>query len=426
MPWCLANFEWHVSAGESYWRCPGADATFDFRPLPEQARAGRTNGEIGGAAVVYCPTPRRGWEILGDGDWHDIKADQRMRDLFPKRRGFTPTGTTLQELIFEAMTTGSAPDGSDFSRPLMPDMRGALRCGSFSQPFRWGDAGTANIRDVIRADFTKAMQDAQAGLLKDSLHHLRVLDATCEKYRVNDWKEFVPLELQASVPGRVKHETTLSDNFNRADNTDISTGGPYTWSELSGDWGIASNGLRAPSGAGSTTGTFLARLDSDLSGTDQTVSADIIAVTTGGQQNAGTIARKDSTATVTFYHGRATKADSSSTFTAAQLFKFVAGVATQLGSDVAISKTTTFAVLTRANGSTIEFDVDGVNLISQTDSAITTGLRVGLRNLIQTVNGAMRFDNFSASDLAATGSGPLIDGRLTRSNLINGGRLVSC
>jgi hypothetical protein len=84
------------------------------------------------------------------------------------------------------------------------------------------------------------------------------------------------------------------------------------------------------------------------------------------------------------------------------LFKFVSGTATQLGSDVSVTPSLPDPLKIYASGSTIKSYYDGVERHSQTDSAISSGLRCGLRLVVG--NGvAWRGDDWNAADLAASG-----------------------
>lgn len=94
-----------------------------------------------------------------------------------------------------------------------------------------------------------------------------------------------------------------------------------------------------------------------------------------------------------------------------QLYKFVAGVATQLGGDIAqsLSLNTDYVFKLSVVGTTIKGYVDAVEKISQTDSAITATGYAGIRiNNVTTV----KYDGFYCTNMgggaatATTLSGP--------------------
>lgn len=140
---------------------------------------------------------------------------------------------------------------------------------------------------------------------------------------------------------------------------------------------------------------------------DYSVSADLFfKETNGGSGSAGPIGRAD-TAANTFYHARYFGSASD----AWQLYKFVAGTATLLGSSAqAITDETSHNCVLRMVGTTIELykDGEGTALISVTDSAITAAGKAGFRFFDNTTTPSdvvgIHIDNFSAVDISGAGT----------------------
>jgi hypothetical protein len=401
-PW-----QW-VTNGESYWAPPPGFVGLDLRPLAEQAVAGGTPGL--GIFVGPDTLTDKSYDLLGIGSWGDIKASQKIRDAIPGK--YRPKGEDLLGVLLDIFTDGSDPDGIDGPKPIMPSSSGRMELHlggrSHFENFRWGDRYTGKVGDLLRRDFALTMADAKTGKLRDDKHHLRCLDALCEKFGVQDWKEFVPASLQKDVPGRLKHETTYTDDFDRANAATLGASWSKIQSSGTQELGIDTNNCRLPnSGNTSALTSVVHRYDSDLSSTDHESGCswgndnfNIVA----GSHTVGPICRKDSTATLTFYAMRLARTASGGVYTAndAQLFKFVSGTATQLGSDVSVTPSLPDPLKIYASGSTIKSYYDGVERHSQTDSAISSGLRCGLRLVVG--NGvAWRGDDWNAADLAASG-----------------------
>lgn len=162
---------------------------------------------------------------------------------------------------------------------------------------------------------------------------------------------------------------------------------------------------------------------------DYEVTVDLFAKETdGGASNTGVVGRVDTTAN-TCYHARY----AGSTTDGWQLFKFVAGTATQLGSTSTQSLTdeTTYALKLKLVGTAIELFKEGSGsaTISVTDSAISAAGKSGIRfvGTTESNTAGLHIDNFFADDIVSGASiiGPLIGGRLINSGPLIGGRLAA-
>jgi len=404
MKYYLGNWQWVTRDGMSYFAPPsGATGAIDLGTLPDMAVAGvPRKGCLCWTSGGTLPSE---YEFLGDGDCREISRTGRISAAFARTVGGVPSGGKLHEMILDCLISAADSDGSAGPPPIVPGIDGWMDLwlpghGRVKgERFEWGRTlHTAKLRRVLRKEFTRLFRDANDGKLKDSVHHRRVLDDWCKKYGVEEWREFVPEALQRDVPGRVARETTINDNFNRADQSGLGTAsGGFTYSSLaSSAIDIVSN---AAKWGPSESVTDVKRADSDLSSSDHYSQA---AITTAALTDlgAGCIARKDSTSTMTFY--LADIANSVGLFTA-RLFKCVAGTFTSLGTLVE-ARSAGDVCRCECNGSSISNKINGTTKIGPiTDTAITGGVRTGIRaGGFSSVGNTAIFDSFEAADLAAS------------------------
>jgi hypothetical protein len=172
---------------------------------------------------------------------------------------------------------------------------------------------------------------------------------------------------------------SISDDFNRADSTDL---GP-NWVEVSGDWSIVSNQL-SPGAAG---GTIILRAAGAMATNDHSAQVTIAATTTASQ---GVWCRGNSNITSGYlWRNNGTSWD---------LFSVIGGSFTVIGTYTAAAAPGDIAKV-QAVGSTIKGYVNGVQRVSVTDTGVTTGTSVGIRS---DSAGAIRYDDFTAADITAS------------------------
>lgn len=230
--------------------------------------------------------------------------------------------------------------------------------------------------------------DAHDGKLRDDKQHLRVLDFWCEQHKIDDWRQFVPQALHKHVPGRVRHETTITDTFDRTNASSLGTSsGGWSWANgaISG-WGISSNKANA------TVNGNLARAQSDLSSANHYAAGDVV---TSGTTAAVGLCVRYSTSADTHYNGWG-RNNSSPTY---RLRKVVSSTPTNLN-DVSTTAFSSGTLKIEINGTSLALYKDGVVVNGPvTDSSIAGNLRTGLINSVAT-GGTV--DNFQASDLSAS------------------------
>ncbi|MEU3507707.1 hypothetical protein ABZ733_07225 [Streptomyces longwoodensis] len=171
---------------------------------------------------------------------------------------------------------------------------------------------------------------------------------------------------------------SFTDDFNRADSTDLGSG----WVEVSGDWSIVSQRL-SPGAAG---GTIILRAAGAMASSDHYAQVTIVATTAASH---GVWCRGNSNIT----SGYLFRNDGSSW----NLFAVVGGSFNNIGSYAAAAAPGDVAKV-QAVGSTIKCFVNGVERISVGDSSVPTGTSIGLRS---ESTSAIRFDDFSAADITA-------------------------
>lgn len=172
--------------------------------------------------------------------------------------------------------------------------------------------------------------------------------------------------------------TTFTDDFNRADSTNLGA----NWVEVSGDWSIVSNQL-SPGAAG---GTIILRAAGAMAGNDHYAQVTMAATTAASH---GVWCRGNSNIS----SGYLFRNDGSSW----NLFSVVGGSFTVIGT-YAVAAVAGDVAKVQAVGSTITAYVNGVQRASVTDTNVPTGTSVGIR--AESVN-ALRFDNFAAADVTA-------------------------
>ncbi|QCX81032.1 hypothetical protein C9F11_37245 [Streptomyces sp. YIM 121038] len=169
---------------------------------------------------------------------------------------------------------------------------------------------------------------------------------------------------------------SFSDDFNRANSSDLGAG----WLEVSGDWSITSNQLSP----GVDTGTVILRAAGAMDSSDHSAQVTIAATAAASM---GVWCRGNSNIS-TGYLWR----NDGSTW---DLFSVVSSTFTLIGTYAAPAGPGDVAKV-QAVGSTIKAYVNGVERVSVTNTAVTSGTGVGIRS--GTASG-IRYDDFAAADV---------------------------
>ena len=396
MRYYLGHWQWTTANGMACFAPPaGVVGCLDLGTLPQMSVGGADRGRLLCWTHDAVTLPSE-YELLGVGDCREINTDGAMLDKFQSLVGYRPHGDKLVDAVWDCLEGGADIDGAIGPLPLVPTTRGNLELHFAghsvvkSRRFKWGsDAASPKLKQLLRKEFRGLLQNAKAGKLKDNKHHLRVLDYWCDKYGVSDWREFVPANLQKDVPGRVKHETTITDNFNRADGSLGSSSEGWSWTVTGGSWAIDTNRAK------STSTNSYARAEFDLSSADHYAQMSVV----GGfssPANSELLVRQSASVAFTHYMYVVREGSSSTTH---RIYKAIVGVYTLLSTVAETSPVAPFTMRNSVNGSSITGSIGGVSKIGPlSDTGISGNLRTGM-SAESTAD--QIFDGFQAADLAA-------------------------
>ena len=410
------------------YRAPaGSVGMIDLRPTPS------TDGY--GFFATDAPLADSNYEPFGDASGTRLEAlpmSVAQRNKWASMLGIqvTPDAGTLLDLLWNTLTIYSDPDGALRAKPIMPTTGGVLelRMGGHSlvRASRIPSDITSaphwlQMQRVIHNDYRVVEARAAKGKSqKEKDLNRRWLGFLRDKYRLTDDQAsglLIPDGMTKVRPQ--KPETTITDDFNRADADPPSNAAAgWSWTEVSGTvWRINTNRVQH---SGQILAIRSLRAESDLSGADH--YAQVYKETNtydDAQHYEGPCCRFSSSAE-TFYTG--VWRESPSGTTVVRLYKVVAGTPTQIGSDVGVAGNDNTTVKVEANGSTIKVYYEGAQQISETDTSISDGTRAGIACYYQFL---VYLDDFAASDLAAGGATlihPGMEGLNRHSSLVGGMR----
>jgi hypothetical protein len=432
MEWYLTKAEGFTGAFGPQWRCPGGGGTMlDLRPASEQGSDPLTATPAGAILAGY-PAARTiaGATYLGNDFAATLTLAQRTALRNALSIGTAFTATTFGAIVAEILGAKSDPTNSVRAKPVLPNTAGNIEVilagvVAFRRAFTGtGDAHWGQIQAVEQADYrsvrTRCLAFASAingatqgdGSLAARLitgfalankvtwataqstlatvytqKYLRYLGGLVRKYAT--WsiarQQFIPAGLNDE--GELPPQTTLTDDFNRADSGTMGTAsGGFSWTQYGAGMGIGSNRLVTNS-----LSFGWGRAESDLSSADHTAQIDIINFHTTVDGAGSGAVRYDASAN-TCYFGVVYSGSPQY-----QLYKVVSGGATQIASATGTA-TPPITVKTGAVGSTITIYQSGVSVLSTTDTSITGNLRTGVNTYSGNNVGHGIFDNFQGDD----------------------------
>lgn len=247
----MANFRYYLGPWAqstdpvfgSYFHAPqGGKAVIDFRSISD---ASRNTFGLFAVPSQEPPLPQSDYTYLGFGyiSYVTLSAQQKAVWQSALNLPSLPQGNTLADVVWDTLVRLADPEGLTRVPPLMPNMANVLeihlaghsiiRSAKFTLA-----AGTPQLA-VIQKQYATHRKNAQDGKIKDKngvvdpKFHLKVLDFWKDKFKL---KGNAYRLIQGNLPDEppVKHDTSLSDNFNRADST----------SDLGGSWtALENNGL---------------------------------------------------------------------------------------------------------------------------------------------------------------------------------------
>jgi hypothetical protein len=342
----------------------------------------------------------RDYDLLGTGDLREIPRSTRIANIFAKTIGTRPDGDTLDAMVLDCLIGQSDPDGEMAPMSIAPSsdgwmdlwMQGHGRVRG--ERFEWGRTRhTIKLKRQIRREMSRLMDDADGGKLRDKKHPRKVLDALCEKYGVSEWKEFIADARQKDIEGRLPHETTITDDFNRANSSSLGTSAEgWSWTTVGGDLRIVSNKASSHAIAGAVGNH--GRAEFDLSSADHYAQATVDR-TGSGYKDMGVSVRY-SAAADTFYMANHSP-------TAVTLYKVVGGSGYTALTSVSRTYSASIVLKAEINGSTLRGFVNGTSLATTTDTSLTGSLRTGFHGYFDAGTGTLTHDDFEGSDLAPSG-----------------------
>lgn len=326
----------------------------------------------------------------------------RERAAWVSQVGAVPTGLTGAEAAWHAMTEGADALGAAGPRPLVPTTGRVLRLslpGALAVQRRWSGADDPHLpklRELLRVDLNVARGLARAGQMRDEFGqvdleaHRRLLRWHGRKLGAPD-AAIVPPEWEPGETG-IDPRTTVSDNFNRADEVPIAS----PWTVRANAVYLQGNTLRTI-----TTGVGnFAQHTSAVSGSDHfcqyTISASNGSVSHATDVLIGPVARHTGTATENAYHARMRLSDGLT-----QLYSISGGSFTAILNTTGPTWATGDVIQLECNGSDIGIKQNGSYVLSTpvTNTAITTGSYGGVRAF--GTNGLA--DDWSIEDLGGGG-----------------------
>ncbi len=301
--------------------------------------------------------------------------------------------------------------------PIQPTTRGNLEIylGTGLIAARRFDMGTDSYSNILReaireAQYRPIWQAVRDGKLPPE-HHRRLLTILMEKYRTQDYQQFIPADLPNETP--LPRASTIGDTFVEAADTALASHtatGPnsgFSWTENvntggGGDLTViaADDNIQANS---NPSGYY--RANQSLDGGDHYSQMAVSMGSGGNRRNWSVLTRVEHTSAF----GNAVDAD---------LFQFIVvddsgnmainvvtnNTATELASASA-SVSGTQTLKGESSGSSHTLYIDGVSKATASDGSFTGQLRAGVQGRH---NGTTlgRGDGFEAADLGGAPSGP--------------------
>lgn len=372
------------------WEGPAGAACLDTRTMEQQATAGGPEHDCIFVARNRLSDPD--YELLAEGDPSQTPTSQRLLDALPGHRNRRPTGDTLERALVSLFGSMADPDGIDGPKPIVPGSKGrfVLVAGGCVIRSERHEFGKHELRELTRTMIQRQVRDASAAADRGELPEEMVAKAVgyqLRKYGIPeaDWRTIVPPNLRARVGRPRNPETSVSDDFNRADG-----GLGANWGSTSGMWEIAANQVRRRA----TTIWEQTVFQTALSGSDHWAQIKDLRPSAGLAPTA--TVRKDNSTTKTayvFYQY----------LSARTISKLVSGTQTNLASTTGAAANTVLRI--EADGSTISAYVNppSTALLSTTDTSITGNLYTGMATY--TTYDVAVLDDFAAEDLGPAPGG---------------------
>ncbi len=389
MNYYIGPWQWKTEDEHSFWAAPDSTVGLvDLRPLAACAARGSHALNFGFFAT----------EKLLDSSYVALGSDLEVlltlaqRDAWCQTVGIPSlTGRVLLDVLIETLTVQADPEQGRRVQGLRPGQTGQfelLLAGQriWTRPFvGLADPAWPRLKQAIQIDFRKNFEQDSASLTDREVHR-RLLTDWMGKYKISDWREFVPGDLLEDVEGPLLKRTTVSDDFDRG-NESLDVG---NWDEVDGNWFVDSNAALNDTGGSSPA---CARYRSALSSDDH--YAQVVFVWAQGTVSPFSAVARFDGAAKTFYWGL-TRAD----LALLRLSKCVVGSNTQLDADDGQGSGPVVTVKLETDGTAIKLYLGGVEKLSAIDATISGNTRCGMSGSHVSARGA-KGDDFIAADLGA-------------------------
>ena len=387
----LAQWEWYGEGNTGYWgapsrgaRQPDAIGVLDLRTLPQMGKSGGISEGYGIFAYRAEKNIPGSIYVGSDLDGNLKLTEQKaLQDILKLRK--LPTGT-WRDVLWDIFTTYSDPTGKTAPKPLAGKLDGTVKLylngfGMIKEE-EFNNQHRQRSIAVFQDDYKRKRRD---GVSLKVLHRWtgETMQELYGRMDAGLAKEILPNPYKED--GWKKPETTITDNFNRADSSDLGA----NWTESQGDFQILTNVLDIVS---LTTSWAVAKHNTALSSANHYVQANVNRETSGNQVGPGMVGRFADTSN--YYY---CKVDISG-IDDQRIYKIVTGTRTSLGE----------ASDDWNNGSVMKLEIDGSSLkmyegatlrVSVTDTAITGNTTAGV--VTNDATATIDWDNFEAADLAA-------------------------
>jgi hypothetical protein len=339
------------------------------------------------------------------GDWNTI-PDEGMRLTYASLIGVQPAdkpaGSTLLEWFASSLILSADVSGETCCLPLMPFGGIYTLClaGNLfhTLPFDVNKPEAAKQVEMKKQEYMAVKAQVDSGKISDPEFHRRWLDKMGADWRVNNPEDIFIPEGEDKVT-RLKHNTTYSETFNKADGA---LGPVLTWTEYTGTGlAVASNALVSESADTDNK----ARAEHDTSSSDQ-FSQFVYSAIDASLFNTAQALGRHSSSTPECYCLAA--GYSSGNFQ--ELYRWDSSETEfgPLGSTGSTSISAGNTLRLEVSGSSIVGKLEGVSRASATDTNIASGLRGGVR-IVRATSAACTIDDFSFGDLSAgTATGSLL------------------
>ena len=383
----LARWEWFDDSllGESYWRAPFGDnvGTLDLRTLPNMEKAG---GIPEGYGIFVYEEQKTIFNSVYFGTDLNVTLTSAQKKNLEGLFGITEIKSdTPVDFMWDILTEYSDPTGQTAPKPLRSTREKTvqLMLGGFSlireEPFTGEhiDRTVAVFQEDYRRNRAKGvslqvLQRWTGHTMKDI--HGKMDDVTARSI----------LPPQYINDGWQKPQTTISDNFNRADE-ELNVG---SWVEVNGDWEVLTNEVGITADINRGTARHTTALSTDDMRTKLTYA------TNGVVGNAGVLVRLSSDVFASMSNYRVLL--NAPAALELQFYKTISGTVTSLDTNRNADESAPDDFEIRTSGSSMKSFFNSGAEHDFTDTSLTGELNAGM----QIRRDDDRVDDFEAEDLA--------------------------